>query len=204
MFLCPDPALKQLRGRLAIRAAVTGGCSVWNAVAGPELQIRGGGGLSFSALRASVWSKNKGDGGGASPPRPLTRICHGQLFKVRYDIALNWGGGICDSTYSVMVKVNFCPINVSRVEPPLTRRPPLFKGHSFCQTVHSATLLSILRDDTHTKGKQLRIRLVFIAVFVKSSFYCNQAESEMHLYSSLLNSYLHFELRILPSWTVNR
>ena len=41
MFLCPDPALKQLRGRLAIRAAVTGGCSVSNVVANPDLQIGG-------------------------------------------------------------------------------------------------------------------------------------------------------------------
>ena len=170
MLLCPDPALKQLRGRLAIRAAVTGGCSVWNAVAGPELQIRGEGGCLLRLFGPQFGLKIRGKGGGGKPPRPLPRICHGQLFKVRYDIALNWGGGICDSTYSVMVKVNFCPINVSRVEPPLTRRPPLFKGHSFCQTVHSATLLSILRDDTHTKGKQLRIRLVFIAVFVKSSW----------------------------------
>ena len=150
---------KQLRGRLAIRAAATGGYSVSNTVADPVLQIRGeeGGGL-FRLFGPQFGLKIRG--GGASPPGPLTWIRHGQLFKVRSDIVLNWGGGIYDSTYSVMV----------RVEPPLTRRPPLFKGHSFCQTVHSATLRSILRDDTHTKRKQLRIRLVFIAVFVKSSW----------------------------------
>ena len=37
---------------------------------GSRTSNKGGGGLSFTALRASVWSKNKGEGGGASLPGP--------------------------------------------------------------------------------------------------------------------------------------
>ena len=48
-------------------------------VADPDLQIRGGPGLQknfFFALRASVWSKNKGGGGGGGSPGPLPWIRH--------------------------------------------------------------------------------------------------------------------------------
>ena len=47
-------------------------------MANPDLQIRGEGGEEavskkiFSALQASVWSKNKG-GGGPGPPGPSPR-----------------------------------------------------------------------------------------------------------------------------------
>ena len=58
---------------------------LWCAVADPDLHVTGGhhpepeirgGGLKkiFSALRASVWSKNKG--GGQGPPGPLSWIRH--------------------------------------------------------------------------------------------------------------------------------
>ena len=45
----------------------------------PDPEIRGGGGQSlkkcFSALRVSVWSKNKGGGGAGSPgPLPWIRL----------------------------------------------------------------------------------------------------------------------------------
>ena len=77
-----------LRGRLAIRAAATGGYSVSNTVADPVHQIRGeeGGGL-FRLFGPQFGLKIRG--GGASPPGPLTWIRHGQLFKVRSDIVLN-------------------------------------------------------------------------------------------------------------------
>ena len=38
---------------------------------GSRTSNKGGGGLSFTALRASGWSKNKGEGGGGqAPPAP--------------------------------------------------------------------------------------------------------------------------------------
>ena len=59
---------KQLRGRLAIRAAATGGYSVSNAVADPVLQIRGeeGGGL-FRLFGPQFGLKIRG---GEAPPGP--------------------------------------------------------------------------------------------------------------------------------------
>ena len=65
----------------------------------PDLEIRGGAPLSrlldkkgkgvgrtaeelFSALRASVWSKNDGAGGGDGPPGPLPWIPHWSAVQI--------------------------------------------------------------------------------------------------------------------------
>ena len=75
-----------------------------NTVVDPDLQIRGGGGgggwggekegpvskKAFSALWASVWSKNKGVGG--RPPGPLPWICHWnmQSFELISSKTVDW------------------------------------------------------------------------------------------------------------------
>ena len=68
-----------------------------NTAVDPDLQIRGGGGggekrraqcqkKTFSALRASVWSKNKGGG----PPGPLPWIRHWNMLSLISSETVDW------------------------------------------------------------------------------------------------------------------